>query len=245
VTHPLAPLLELAEVPEALDAARESVDKALRHPSLRRSGGKVAAEAGLRAAVASAALDGHEYPLEDVRSGTVTDPVVQGALRASRELEPMAPLWTKVPRQVLARVHVLAARDVVAADQLGRPATEPVLAARLSGLLDLVGRGTAEVPTLLLAAVVHGELLAISPFAGPSGVVARAAARLTLVAGGLDPRALLPVDVGHAARAPEYVGAAGAFATGTPDGLRSWLKHYAAAVTLAADDVAAIGDALI
>jgi hypothetical protein len=244
VTHPLAPLLELAEVPEVLDAARESVDKALRHPSLRRSGGKVAAEAGLRSAVASAALEGHEYPLEEVRSGTVTDPVVQGALRVSRELDAMAPLWTKVPRQVLARVHVLAARDTVPADQLGRPETGPEAGARLSGLLDLVGRGGG-VPSLLLAAVVHGELLALSPFAGPSGVVARAAARLTLVAGGLDPRALLPVDVGHLARAPEYVGARGAFATGTPDGLRSWLKHCAAATTLAAADVVAIGDALV
>jgi hypothetical protein len=244
VTESLAPLLDLAEVPEAFDAARESVDKALRHPSLRRSGGKVAAETGLRTAVASAALEGHEYPIEEVRAGTVTDPVVQGALRVARELDAMAPLWTKVPRQVLARVHVLAARDAVPPEQLGRPSAGTEVAARLSSLLDLVVAVPSRVPSLLIAAVVHGELLALSPFPGPSGVVARAAARLTLVAGGLDPRGLLPMDAGHLGRQPEYVGAQGAFATGTPDGLRSWLKHCAAATTLAADEVIAVAAAI-
>jgi hypothetical protein len=241
VTGPLSPLLALAEVSEALEAARADVDKALRHPSLRRSGGQVAAEVGLRDAVASAALEDHEYPLAEVRGGTVTDPVVQGALRVTRELDAMAPLWTKVPRQVLARLHVLAARDVVPPDRLGRPQTDPAVVARLSGLLDLVTR-PGEAPTLLLAAVVHGELLTLAPFAGPSGVVARAAARLTLIAGGLDPRGLLAVGVGHLVRAPEYQGSRGAFATGTPDGLRSWLKHVASAVTLAAAELAAIAD---
>lgn len=95
---------------------------------------------------------------------------------------------------------------------------------------------------MLLAAVVHGELLALAPFAGPSGVVARGAARISLMASGFDPRGLLAVDIGHLERQPEYQGSAGAFATGTPDGLRSWLKHYAGAVVRAADEVKAIGD---
>ena len=150
----------------------------------------------------------------------------------------MASLWPKVPRQVLARVHVLAGRDVVADDTLGRP-VNPEVVPRLSGVLSLVA-GMSTVPTLLLASIVHGELLALRPFAGPSGVVARAAARLTLIAGGLDPRGLLAPEVGHLARQPEYVGAANAFATGTPDGLRSWLRHYATAVELAAADLATI-----
>jgi hypothetical protein len=87
---------------------------------------------------------------------------------------------------------------------------------------------------------VHGELLALSAFAGPSGVLARAAARLTLIAGGLDPRGLLAIDVGHLSREPEYVGASGAFATGTPDGLRSWFRHYGAAAEIAAEELATI-----
>ena len=58
------------------------------------------------------------------------------------------------------------------------------------------GRQRRRRPPLLRAAVVHGELLALRPFAGPNGVVARAAARLTLIAGGLDPRGLLAAGVG-------------------------------------------------
>jgi hypothetical protein len=239
----LTPVLDLVEVRPALDAARAAVDGALRHPALRRSGGAVAAEVGLRSAVASAALEGHGYELDDVRAGTVTDPVVQGALRISREVDAMAPLWPKVPRQVLARIHVLAGRDVVAPAELGRP-VGPEVMPRLGNLLAMVA-APGEVPGLLLAAIVHGELLALRPFAGPSGVVARAAARLTLVSGGLDPRGLLAPEIGHLAREPEYVGAANAYATGTPDGVRSWVKHFATAIELAAAEVGVIGDRLV
>jgi hypothetical protein len=243
VTDPLAPLLDLADVGDALAAARDRVDAALRHRALRRRGGPVAAEISLRCAVASAALEGSAYDLADVRAGTVTDPVVQGALRVAGALGGLVDLWGTAPRQVLARLHVLAARGVVPDERLGRPAGGPETAARLDGLATLVAGGTG-VPPAVLAAVVHGELLALRPFAGPSGVVARAAARLTVVARGVDPRGLIAVEVGHHEREPEYVGSAGAFATGTPDGLRSWFRHYAAALERGADALTAVADSL-
>jgi hypothetical protein len=239
---PLAPLLDLPDVAPAFDAARTAVDGALRHRALRRSGGPVAAEAGLRSAVASAALEGHGYDREAVRNGLVTDPVLQGALRATAALDGLTGTWERAPRQALAKLHTLIARDVVPASSLGRPAA-PGAADRLDALATLIAGGT-RAPVLLRAAVVHGELLALRAFAGPNGVLARAAARLALVAGGLDPRGLLAVDVGHLAREPEYVGAAGAFATGTPDGVRSWLKHYAAAVEVAAAELVEIAEAV-
>jgi hypothetical protein len=245
VTNPLAPLLELADVPAALDQARQAADTAMRHRALRRSGGQVAAEAGLRSAVASAALEGHGYEREQVRAGLVTDPVVQGALRVSAALDGLTATWSRAPHQALARLHVLAARGTVDESELGRPVADPAVVARLAGLAGLVTGGQAQggAPALLQAAVVHGELLALRGFAGPNGVMARAAGRLTLMAAGLDPRGLLAVDVGHQAREPEYVGAAGAFATGTPDGLRSWLRHYAAAVEVAAAELTEICNA--
>jgi hypothetical protein len=227
----LTPLIGLADVSAALDSARDAVDAAYRHPALRRGGpvaARVAAEAGLRAAVASATLEGSAYDLAEVRAGTVTDPVLQGALRVAAELVPLSGQWLKAPPQVLTRLHILAAKGVVA--DLGRPVQSGGIARlrALSSVLD------STAPALLRAAVVHGELLALRAFEGPNGVVARAAGRLTLISAGLDPRGLLPVDAGHASRVPEYVGAAGAFATGTPDGVRSWLKHCAAAVEAAA-----------
>jgi Fic family protein len=238
---PLAPLLDLADVAPALTEARERVDAALRHRALRRHGGQVAAEASLRAAVASAALEGHAYDVEEVRAGTVTDPVVQGALRVAEGVGGLVDLWPRAPRQVLAKLHVLAARGVVPADDLGRLTGG---AERVDALAGLVA-GNDRTPPLLLAAIVHAELITLRPFAGPAGVVARAAARLTLIGRGFDPRGLVAVEVGHHAREPEYVGSAGAYATGTPDGLRSWLRHYAAAVTTAADQIAPIGDSVL
>nr|BFE64090.1 hypothetical protein GCM10020063_086160 [Dactylosporangium thailandense] len=234
-SDPLAPLLDLADVRPALDQARAAVDAAMRHRALRRSGGPVAAEIALRTSVASAALDTHGFDLEGVRAGVVTDPVVQGALRATAALDGLSGTWTKAPRQVLAKLHTLVARDVVAAGELGRPA-DPGVVPRLDALAALVTGGTSA-PVLLQAAVVHGELLALKAFAGPNGVVARAAARLTLVAGGLDPRGLLAMDVGHRSREPEYVGSANAFATGTPDGIRSWLRHFSTATERAAEEL--------
>ncbi|MFJ8686341.1 Fic family protein [Micromonospora wenchangensis] len=243
-TDPLAPLLALADIAPAVERARERVDQAMRHRALRRHGGRVAAEVGLRSAVASAALEGYDHEREAVRAGTVTEPVLQGALRVAGALPGLTELWPKAPRQALARLHVLAARDVVAEAELGRPVADPVVAARLDGLAGLVAGGTTVSP-LVLAAVVHGELLNLRPFAGPSGVVARAAARLVLMSRGFDPRGLVAVDVGHRERQPEYVGAAGAFATGTPDGLRSWLRHYLTAVEVGADQLTVVGDEII
>lgn len=210
----------------------------MRHRALRRHGGQVAAEASLRAAVASAALEGHAFDLDDVRSGTVTDPVVQGALRVAEGIGGLIDLWPRAPRQVLAKLHVLAARGVVPADDLGRLTGG---AERVDALARLVA-GNDRTPPLLLAAVVHAELLTLRPFAGPAGVVARAAARITLIGRGFDPRGLVATEAGHRSREPEYVGSAGAYATGTPDGVRSWLRHYAAAVAAGAEEITAIGD---
>lgn len=232
---PLAPLLDLPDVADAAASAREAVDQLLGHRALRRTSGPVSAESVLRGACASAALEGAEYDLDDVRAGTVTDPIVQGALRVGGGLGPLAGAWERAPRQVLAKLHVLAAAGTVEEPSLGRPSASPEVVQRLDGLSALVAGGTSA-PAVIVAAVVHGELLTMVPFAGPNGVVARAAARLTLITRGLDVKAVSVPESGHLARSPEYVGAAGAYATGTPDGVRSWLKHCCAAVTLGAHE---------
>lgn len=245
MTNPLTPLLDLPDVADAGEQAREAFDAAMRHRALRRQGGQLAAEVGLRSARASAALEGHGYELEALRSGTVTDPVAQGAVRLTTALDSLAPRWHQAPRQVLARLHVLAATGTTDADLLGRPQLDPAGMARLDALCALLAAGSGDVPAWLTAAVVHGELLALRPFPGPNGLVARAAARLTLIAGGFDPRGLLAPEIGHLEREPEYVGCANSFATGTPDGVRAWLKHCAAATVMAAAALRELGDELL
>jgi hypothetical protein len=123
VADPFARIAALPGVPDAVLSARDAVDRLLGHRILRRRGAEVSAESALRGARASAALEGRPFALRDVRAGAVTDPVVQGALRVSAELGGLADTWRQAPRQALARIHALAAADVVDVTWLGRPRT--------------------------------------------------------------------------------------------------------------------------
>ena len=152
--------------------ARAGIDRLLGHKVLRRESAGVSTESALRGARASAALEGVDVPLADLRAGNVEDPLVQGALRVSAGLGSMVETWSRAPGQVLARLHVLAAADLVDAGELGRP--PPHAGPRLSGLFSLA-TGTTSAPAVLIAALVHGELAAMAPFGTADGVVARAA----------------------------------------------------------------------
>src|SRR5829696_1561890 len=241
---PLAPLLALPGVAEALVAAREAVDLLLNHRVLRRQSAEVSSESALRGARASAALEGVVVPLAVLRAGGVPDPVAQGALRVSAGLGGLVAVWEQAPLQVIARLHVLAAAGAVAQEQLGRPSGVHTVAARLGGLAGLVAGGTA-VPGTLLAAVVHGELATLAPFGSADGVVARAAARLTLISRGVDPKSVSVPEVGHHERAGEYRDALAGYAGGEPDGVAGWLRHCATAVELGAREGLAVCEAVL
>lgn len=235
---PTAPLLDLPGVREAADAARGQVDVLLAHRLLRRRSADVSAEAALRGARASAALSGHVYPLAAVRDG-VDDAVVQGALRVAGGLGQLVDVVDRAPLQALARLHALAARGLVEDEELGRPVAG--VSDRLAVLADLLAaRGASS--ALVLAAVVHGELLTLDAFAPAGGVVARAAARLVLVARGLDPKAVTAPDVGHRELGDGYAAAADAYAGGD---VATWLVHCCDAVRLGALDSLAVCEALL
>lgn len=238
-SDPLSPLLELPGVRSAADTARSSVDSLRRHRVLRRRSAEVSAEAALHSARASAALSGADHALSDVRTGTVADPVLQGALRVSGALGGLAGTWRVAPPQVLARLHVLAATDQT--DRLGQPAVSD--SARLAALAALIVGDTAA-PAAVLAAIVHGELLALQPFAVGNGVVARAAARLTMIAFGLDPKALSVPEVGHLSDVDDYRAALADYQAGAADGVAHWLRHCCAAVDRGAQEGLAICEAV-
>jgi Fic family protein len=256
MNDPFAHVAGLPGVPEAVAAAREAVDRLLGHRILRRQSAEVSAESALRGARASAELEGAPASLEDVRAGLVEDPLIQGALRVSASLGSLAPTWRVAPRQALARLHVLAVSGSDSGS-LGRPrasleATDPLslgsppspsqVAERLSSLSDLLTTPT-EAPAMVVAAIAQGELLALRPFGSADGLVARAAARLTLIDRGLDPKSLAAPEVGHVELGSAYAEAIRAYVSGTPSGVGQWVSHCADATALGARDALAVCEA--
>jgi hypothetical protein len=240
---PVATLLDLPGVREAADDARSGVDRLLGHRVLRRESAGVSTESALRGARASAGLEGVDVPLADLRAGAVDDPLVHGALRVSAGLGAATETWTRAPGQVLARLHVLAAADLVDRADLGRP--RPHAGPRLASLFSLV-TGTTTAPAVLVAALVHGELAASAPFGTADGVVARAAARLTGITRGLDPKAVSVPEVGFVELGrPAYAEALAGYASGTADGVAAWLVHCCRAVELGAVEGLAICESLL
>jgi hypothetical protein len=238
---PLAPLLDLPGVADGVTRTRAAVDGLLGNRTLRRRSADVSAESSLRGAWASAWLSGHEIALDEVRSGAANDdPVVQGALRAQSSIGGLADTWTRAPRQALARLHAVAAADLIQADDLGRP--RPGTAQRLDTLAAVLSATSA--PAVVVAGIVHGELLGLDAFAPTSGVVARAAVRLTLVERGLDPKSLVVVEAGHRELGDAYGEALEAYRAGTPEGIARWLVHCADALVAGAREATAICEAL-
>jgi hypothetical protein len=240
VTDPLAPLLSLPGVADAANAAKDAVFQVHRHRVNLRGWATTAAEASVRAARASAALEGG--PTEIPESGEVTNPVLAGSLRVAEALGGLVATWQRAPLQALARLHVLAAADLTT--EVGRPRVSGDVSARIDMLGSLVTGGTS-VPAPVLVAVVHGELLGLAPFDVANGVVARAAARMTSISSGLDPKGLGVPEVACLRRSAEYEAASVAFASGEIEGLAQWILFVCSALEAGAREAKSIADAAL
>ncbi|GAA1902827.1 Fic family protein [Lapillicoccus jejuensis] len=264
-------LVGLPGVAEAAQRSRDACTALRFHEGLRRRIPEAAAESRVRGAWASAAVDGATSPLGLVRDrarGAVPWPaepdpveaVVRAAVRVTSETEHLAGLVTTAPLQVLARLHVAAAADLLPADQVGRPRSagetcaelvdvgEPpssdAVRRRLDGLAALLTGGWTG-PVTVLAALAHAEVATARPFVRGNGLVARALERIVVVSRGLDPTGVSVPEAGHEqAGAAAYVGALAAYATGRPEGVALWLVASADAVTAGAAEGARVADAV-
>lgn len=269
--HPLEPLLT-DDVLGAVEGARSACETLRWHRALRRQWGVARVEAGVRSAWAGGAVDGWRLPLDlvrDVARGASLPPAgpdgaaLAGALRVQGAVEqrmsaPGAPGADRTPAgQLLAHLHAAVVGDAEAGRLrvdapaqdlrgLGLAPAGDELAARVSGLAVLVAeRLPAHVPALVLVAVVHGELLALRPFARGNGAVARAFARHLLTARGVDPVGVVVPEVRWAAEPTVYLSAAARYATGTPQGVAHWLRYYAESVVTGAAEGTAVADAVL
>lgn len=215
-----------------MDATRAAIDGLLREPALRRQRGEVRAAARLRSAWASAQLEGDDVPWEAFAPPFADDQRghrAQGALQVASEVGGLADTWKRAPLQALARLHTVAMTGQVPESELGRPRDDAGVSERLTTLADVVTASTA--PGVLVAGVVHAELMTLAPFRSANGVVARAASRVVLVARGVDPDALTVPEMGLLdLGADAYREALGGFAGGTAPGLARWLTFHAASV---------------
>jgi len=266
-------LTRLDGVADAVDEARRACEQLRWHPAMRRRSAECRVEAGVRAARCSSALEGGRLPVELVRDvargarelpADASGTLVRGALRAHAEAEHLTaaggrPL-TSAPWQALARLHVAAAAGLVDDDALGRPRRAgerpgdvpagtvvpegAELTARLEALGRLVSTPTTA-PVLVLAAVVHGELLTLRPFTGGNGVVARAVSRALVVGRGLDPMGSAVPEAAHLSDAAGYADSLDGYASGTAAGMAAWLRHCAWAVTAGAGEGTTVADAVL
>jgi len=231
----------LPGVGDAVATARTAIENVHRHPANRRGWPRTSAAASVRAARASAVLDGGSAQL-DPDAEAVKDPVLAGALRVAAALGTLVPVWERAPLQALARLHTLAAADLTDGASLGRPVTgRPALSRRLAGLVQLVL--VAPWPAPIMVAVVHGELITLRPFGSADGVVARAAARLTMISSGLDPHGLTIPEVGHLRAGVAYGRSAAAFATGSDIG--GWIVGVCEALVAGAREGSSIAEAAV
>lgn len=128
------------------------------------------------------------------------------------------------------------------------PGAEEV-AARLDQLSRLLvaraeGQGVGT-PALVVASVVHGELLALRPFGTHNGVIARAAQRIVLIAEGLDPKSICPTEVGLAELGTAaYRRALAGYLAGTHEGMAAWIAHCGRALRLGVRESTAVCEAM-
>jgi hypothetical protein len=222
VLDPLADLARLEGVASAVAAATDAVDAVLRDRGLRRVTEEQVSQALLGGARANAALadDRERWQL--------------GAVRLSAELAPLATLIRVAPAQALARAHAVVARGVVPDEQLGKITSGPAIAARMNNLAEMLTSDTAA-PAIVVGAIAHAEIAVVDPFADASGLIARAAEHLVLIAAGLDPYGVIMVEAGHAESGTTYSQRLSGYADGSVSGVKGWLLHCAAAVARGAE----------
>ena len=219
-------------VPSAYAATRDGIDSLIRDRGLRRTSPAITVESLLLGAVATAALEGSDFTVDELRAGGGDD-IARAAVRLSSELLGLVPVWNRAPLQAIARIHAVAASGLIDAEEVGRPVNAEG-ASRLSMLSRLVQQPT-QAPGLVVAALVHAEIVAAGAFVSLNGVVARAAERLVMVAKGVDPASVTVPEAGHAAEPDGYRGALEAYARGDSAGVNQWLMYASQAFVRGAD----------
>jgi len=224
------------------------VDRLLWDRGVRARAGEIAAASALTGARDSAALEGADVTVDVVRAGLDDSPLgraVAASVAVTSAVPGQVDAWSRAPLQVLAHLHAIAARGFEDDEALGRPrqqdeVVDPLhvgsppswreVPDRLVGLADVLTRPTSS-PAILVAAIAHGELMAVQPFRWGSGLIARAAVRLVIASRGVDPDLLGCPEAGMLSLGrSSYVAALRGYRSGEPEGVAEWIRWNASAI---------------
>ena len=249
----LAQIAALPGVSLAVAEALEAMDSLLMDRRARTVADSLAEQSRLRGAWATSAMDGADLPLDSVLSGQIEDSpmgeIAARALALNAELPRLVDVFERAPLQAWARMSALVSAGIVDEALVGRPrpgseAADPLRLGALPPAREAADRITAlgtllvgptQAPALVTAAVAHGELAVVRPFAHGSGLVARGTIRAVLASRGVDPDLLSIPEGGLLGLGrPKYVRALQAYAQGTPEGMTQWLTWFCSAVRLGA-----------
>ncbi len=220
---------------------------------LRKSAQELSRRSALAGAASSAAIDGIEVEWKVWQAGQAADDTPMGRAAGGvvalyAQLPGLRRIWETAPLQALAKMQTLVAVPVTP-DDVGRPraaAAQDPLRIGVAGdattvaprLADLARRLTAPTaaPALVVAGIVHAEVMSMQPFTYGSGLVARAADRLLLSSRGLDPDSWSVPEAGlHEQGRPAYARAVRGYADGDVVG---WMRFYCAAMAAGTRGVA-------
>ena len=225
-TDPFIYALDFEGVPSAFVSARDGIDALLRDRGLRKTSVVDTANSLARGAFASAQLEGSTTSWEQFENGS-GDEISGAAMTMASQIIALVPTWRTAPIQVLARLHALSASYT---DSPGTPVNQ----AGTNRLHELSGSllKKTSAPGLIIAALVHAEVLSAQAFQSHNGMVARAAERIVLIASGVDPVSITVPEVGHAADATGYLNAMAAYQSGD---VHTWLLYAADAFVRGAE----------
>jgi hypothetical protein len=111
----------------------------------------------------------------------------------------------------------------------------------MDGLASWLGEGSATLPSVVVAGIVHERLLEWLPYEAANGRLARAAARLVLHARGIDPQGLAVIERPLAADPVGYYAEVAATVRRRGD-LGPWLERWAEAACAALETAAEAAD---
>ncbi len=250
----LRALSAVPQIAEPVESARNACTELRWHNALRKRMAECRIEATVRAARASAALEGARFPVAMVREvigagREVPDDPSGAQLAAAVRVAAVAEDLQTRPDALrtgflhtLSKLALAAGAGLAPEEQIGRPriageepgdlgglppAPDPTeVTERLSALEDLLADPT--LPGLVVASILHGEILALRPFVVGNGLVARALFRIHLVSTGVDPTGVCVPEAAFLSDATGYGQGGAAYTSGND--VPGWIVACADAV---------------